>query len=116
VQPNDEYAATLDGVDDRLVLHWATIREKLSRVPEYDLELYSTAADLDISTLLGTPVDICVARNDGSVRFFYGIFVRIRQVGVEDNYRILRAVVAPKLWLAQQTRECRIFPPTTIPI
>ncbi len=115
MHPNDQFAATLDGVDDRLVLHWATIREKLNRVPEYDLEIYSAAADLDISTLLGTPVDICVARTDGSVRIFHGIFVRIRQVGVDDKYRILRAVVAPKLWLAQQTRDCRIFPPTTIP-
>lgn len=56
-----------------------------------------------------------MARDDGSVRFFHGAFVRIRQVGVEDQYRILRAVVAPKLWLAQQTRDCRIFPPATIP-
>ena len=34
---------------------------------------------------------------------------------MDDKYRILRAIVAPKLWLAQQTRDCRISPPTTIP-
>ena len=56
-----------------------------------------------------------MARTDSSVRFFHGVFVRIRQVGTDDKYRVLRALVAPKLWLAQQTRECRIFPPTTIP-
>ena len=55
--PNDQFAATLDGVDPRLTLHWAMIREKLGRVPEYELEIFSAAATFDLPKPIGLFAD-----------------------------------------------------------
>jgi type VI secretion system VgrG family protein len=115
VLPNDRFFATLEGADDKLLLHWMAASERLGRLPEYELEIYTEARDLALDGLIGEPLTVCVARTGDSIRYYNGIVTRIWQTGVRERFRVIRATVSPKLWLAQHARDCRVFEDATVP-
>ena len=110
--------------EDVLLVHQADITEHLSQLPEIELELLSSSANLDPHTLLGQPVSLELALSalsgDGLVedavqdgeplRWFSGLVSRFGRHGSDGGWTVYHATVVP--WLAllgSDTRELRVW-------
>ena len=112
--PTDRTPITIDGAPLPLLLHQMTGHEELGRLFHYELELYSESPDIPAAQLLGKPLTVCLSKT-GGVRFFNGIVTELQRIGRLDKYTVLHAVLAPRLWLLQRTRDCRVYQGMTVP-
>jgi type VI secretion system secreted protein VgrG len=98
-----------------LLFHAMHGREELSRVSEYQVDLLSLKADIDINQILGKNVTIKLVLQDDSVRHFNGYVTRFSQGGMHGKYRRYYATVRPWAWFLSRTADCRIFQEMTVP-
>jgi type VI secretion system secreted protein VgrG len=64
---------------------------------------------LELAALLGAEADLSIRRPDRAERWVNGLCVRIDQTGVHAGRPAYRAVLAPRLVLAEERRSCRVF-------
>ncbi len=104
--------------EDVLVFHRMTATEQLGRLFQYELELLSERADIELANLLGKNVTVRMelpdARGSGT-RYFNGFVTRFRYLGLRGRYSVYQAVLNPWLWFLTRTADCRIFQKLTVP-
>jgi type VI secretion system secreted protein VgrG len=94
---------------DVLLLRRMRASEGLSQLSEYDIDLYSERADLDIDTLLATPMTVSVELPRGGLRHFSGFVTRFALTGRQGRFLTYQATVRPWLWFLTRAADCRIF-------
>lgn len=91
-------------------------REAISELFEFRLKLIAEKQQrVAFNRILGHPVTIQVTGGEGPSRVINGLVVRFRQLASDETFSHFEAVVAPKVWLLTQSRDCRIFQQKTVP-
>ncbi|HZZ06516.1 type VI secretion system Vgr family protein [Paraburkholderia sp.] len=99
---------------DPHMLRFRSLRgeETLSALYEFNVELVSPSASLDMNALLGKPLTLHITTLNGRTRFLGGQIVRCELAGREtDTPRtyIYAVTLRPSLWYLTKTTDCRIF-------
>ena len=87
-------------------------QETLSSLYEFNVELVSQSASLDMNSLLGKPLTLEIVTPDGGVRHLGGHIARCAFRGREtDTPRtyVYTVTLRPWLWYLTRTTDCRIF-------
>ena len=92
-----------------LLLRRMRAGEGLSQLSEYELELYSERADLQLDQLLATLVTVKVDLPKGGQRYFNGFITRFALTGRQGRFLTYQATVRPWLWFLTRSSDCRIF-------
>ncbi|GLQ87407.1 type VI secretion system Vgr family protein [Dyella flagellata] len=102
-----------------LLFRSMTADERLGRLFSFHLQFESQDPNIDLSGLLGSPMTVKIATEDGYERYFNGIVCESSQTGVEtiDNlvYAQYSVRLVPKPWLLGQKVDCRIYTDMTVP-
>jgi type VI secretion system secreted protein VgrG len=99
---------------DPQMLRFRSLRgtETLSALYEFNVELVSPSASLDMNALLGKPLTLHIVTLSGSIRYLGGQIVRCEFAGREtDTPRtyVYALTLRPWLWYLTKTTDCRIF-------
>jgi type VI secretion system secreted protein VgrG len=94
---------------DVLLFRRMRASEALSELSEYNLDLYSERADLQIDELLATPASISIDLPHGGKRHFSGLITRFALTGRQGRYTTYQATLRPWLWFLTRSSDCRIF-------
>lgn len=100
---------------DVLLLNSMGGGEELGRLFDYQLQLTSSDANIDLNQLLGKPMGLSVQLDDGSQRYFHGIVARCSQNVDSGQFASYQVTLRPWLWLLSRTSDCRIFQHLSIP-
>ncbi len=86
------------------------------RLSEYEVELCSERADLDINDLLATPMSIAVDLPKGGSRYLSGhVATFSSNRWYKGRYTTCKAVLRPWLWFLTLASDCRIFQGLSVP-
>jgi type VI secretion system secreted protein VgrG len=99
----------------KLEMKSLTGREELGRPFEYDLELLSTDANLDLGELLAKPVTVRLEITPLRYRYWNGIVTHVGFAGSHGRYALYRVTLRPQLSLLGRTANCRIFQNQSVP-
>ncbi|MBC3468321.1 type VI secretion system tip protein VgrG [Pseudomonas sp. RW10S2] len=83
--------------------------EELGRLFDYELQLTSDDAAIDLNQLLGKPMSLSLQMSGGGSRHFHGIVARCSQSVDRGQFASYRVTLRPWLWLLTRTSDCRIF-------
>src|SRR5215204_6479978 len=108
-----EIATPLD--PDVLLFHTMRGTEEMSRLFEYQLELFCLDPDVDLDAVLGKGITVTLERADGEIRYFNGLCSRIAEAGKQGRFYVYHATVRPWLWMLTRTKNYRIFQEKTVP-
>ena len=100
---------------DVLLLNEMGGGEELGRLFNYELQLTSLDANIDLNQLLGKPMSVGLQLADGSERHFHGIVARCSQNIDQGQFASYQVTLRPWLWLLSRTSDCRIFQNLSIP-
>ncbi|ROL63443.1 type VI secretion protein ImpA [Pseudomonas protegens] len=100
---------------DVLLLNSMGGGEELGRLFDYQMQLTSSDAHIDLNQLLGKPMGLSVQLDDGSQRYFHGIVARCSQNVDSGQFASYQVTLRPWLWLLSRTSDCRIFQNLSIP-
>ncbi len=89
--------------------------EELGRLFDYQLQLTSSDANIDLNQLLGKPMGLSVQLDGGGQRHFHGIVARCSQNIDSGQFASYQVTLRPWLWLLSRTSDCRIFQHLSIP-
>jgi len=89
--------------------------EELGRLFDYQLQLTSSDANIDLNQLLGKPMGLSVQLDGGGQRHFHGIVARCSQNIDSGQFASYQVTLRPWLWLLSRTSDCRIFQNLSIP-
>ncbi|MGZ0784841.1 type VI secretion system Vgr family protein [Pseudomonas saponiphila] len=89
--------------------------EELGRLFDYQLQLTSSDANIDLNQLLGKPMGLSVQLDGGGQRHFHGIVARCSQNIDTGQFASYQVTLRPWLWLLSRTSDCRIFQHLSIP-
>ncbi|MDF4209633.1 type VI secretion system tip protein VgrG [Pseudomonas protegens] len=89
--------------------------EELGRLFDYQLQLASSDANIDLNQLLGKPMGLSVQLDGGGQRYFHGIVARCSQNIDTGQLASYEVTLRPWLWLLSRTSDCRIFQNLSIP-
>ena len=71
--------------------------------------------DIDLKKVLKNPVKLTVERDGETQRVFHGILARLEQLHEISGHAYYRAILVPRLWLADQYHENQLFLDKKIP-
>lgn len=100
---------------DTLILAEMGGGEELGRLFDYELQLTSSDAAIDLNQLLGKPMSLSLQLDGQGQRHFHGIVARCSQNIDRGQYASYQVTLRPWLWLLTRTSDCRIFQNQTIP-
>ena len=100
---------------DVLLLNEMGGGEELGRLFNYELQLTSLDANIDLNQLLGKPMSVSVQLADGGERHFHGIVARCSQNIDQGQFASYQVTLRPWFWLLSRTSDCRIFQNLSIP-
>nr|WKF57367.1 Actin cross-linking toxin VgrG1 [Paraburkholderia busanensis] len=90
--------------------------EALSSLYEFEVELVSPSASLDMNALLGKPLTLDIVTSSGALRHLGGQIARCvfsgRETGTVRSY-VYTVTLRPWLWYLTQNIDCRIFQQST---
>ena len=89
--------------------------EELGRLFDYELQLTSDDASIQLNLLLGKPMSLNLQLSDSGERYFHGIVARCSQNVDTGQFASYQVTLRPWLWLLTKTSDCRIFQNQTIP-
>ena len=96
-----------------------TASESLGKLFSYRLEAISKNIEVDLRSLLGTPMTVKLVSPQGYTRYFNGIVCEAEQggfVNIENvRYAVYTFRLVPKPWLATRRRDCRIYRSMSVP-
>lgn len=88
--------------------------EGLSRPFEYQVEILSDKADLDLAQFLGKSMSIALELPEGR-RYFNGLVARFAHSGRRTKqFFHYQATLRPWLWFLSRTQDCKIFQDKTV--
>ena len=88
--------------------------EGLSRCYEFEINLVSEKADIDLTQMLENPATLTILREEGDIPF-NGILAQFEQLHEAHGYVFYRAALVPKLWWLGLTYHNQVFLDTTVP-
>jgi hypothetical protein len=100
---------------DVLLLNEMGGGEELGRLFNFELQLTSLDANIDLNQLLGKPMSLNLQLADGGERHFHGIVARCSQNIDQGQFASYQVTLRPWLWLLSRTSDCRIFQNLSIP-
>ncbi|CAM2919619.1 type VI secretion system secreted protein VgrG [Pseudomonas gessardii] len=100
---------------DVLLLNEMGGGEELGRLFNYELQLNSLDANIDLNQLLGKPMSVGLQLADGGERYFHGLVARCSQNIDQGQFASYQVTLRPWLWLLSRTSDCRIFQNLSIP-
>lgn len=101
--------------EDELLLQRFSGTEGISRLFQFELEMYSEDHSLPFDAIVGKGATIKVVTSDGSERYINGVISSFTQGGTSAlaersvSFANYRATLVPWLWLLTRTTDCRIF-------
>ncbi len=103
--------------EDVLVFGRMTARERLGRLFQFDLELFSEDCDLKFKDVLGQPMVVRLELpGERGTRHFHGFVTDFRYQGMNRlRYGVYHATLRPRLWFLTRTANCRIFQNKKVP-
>ena len=102
-------------LSSELRLERGIVHERLGRLFEINLSLYSEDRDIDLDAVLGSPMAISVKSAAGE-RWFHGIVAQFAFVGISERHGHYQATLRPSLWLMGHVARCRVFRSVTLVI
>lgn len=96
-------------VGDKLRFRRMSGEEALGRPFQFELELGSDDAAIDLADLLGTGMAVEIDILGGGKRHFHGLVARAGFVGFDSDEARYRVSLRPWLWFLTRTADCRIF-------
>ncbi|MCP5528187.1 MAG: type VI secretion system tip protein VgrG [Verrucomicrobiales bacterium] len=100
---------------DKLLLRAFDGQEEMSRLFQYEAEVFSPDLNLDFNQLLGQPVAIELDLAGGRKRHFHAVVSRCRQVESVHRYACYKLSLVPWFWLLTRRKDCRIFQGQSVP-
>ena len=88
--------------------------EGFSMCYEFEVDLVSKNAEIDLTQVLKNPVTFTILREDGDIPF-HGILTQFEQLHEVDEYVFYRAVLVPKLWWLSLTHHNQVILNKTVP-
>jgi len=101
--------------DNTLLFSNMSGHERLGELFDYQVELLSPDAELDLNELLGKEITIGVEHPNSGQRFFHGHFSDGAHLGSHEGMALYGFTVKPWLWFLTRTADCRIFQGKNIP-
>ncbi len=103
--------------DDVLLFRRMQGRERLGRLFEYQVDVYSQDDSIDFNDLLGENITVRLYRPEqDDERYFNGFVSRFSQLTTyEQRYAAYRLTLRPWCWFLTRTADCRIFQDMTAP-
>ncbi len=98
----------------QLLVNRVHATEALGRPFQYDLDLFSPDAGLDLDALAGDKMTIEIATSEGS-RYFNGYVAEIAQGAAAGRYTRYHATLRPFFWLLTRASDSRIYKKSTVP-
>ena len=89
--------------------------EGISRLYEFDITLYGDDPDIDLKEVLKNPVTLTVEKEGEELRIFHGILASFEQLHEYSGHIYFRAILVPRLWIADQYLENQLFLDKSIP-
>jgi type VI secretion system secreted protein VgrG len=109
--PKDSYAKIkIDpdpGID--LTFDGMTMIDELGRPFEIDLDVSSSVAKGDLSTVLGASVTVTFQQPGNSPTYYNGKLTRVRYLGMVGGAYRYKMQLRPWIWLLSQAQDCKIF-------
>jgi type VI secretion system secreted protein VgrG len=102
---------------DVLLFGRMTANERIGRLFEYELELFSEKTTIKLADILGTNMTVRMQLpHQQGVRYFNGMVTRFSYAGTRGlRYGAYRATLSPWLWFLTRTADCRIFQNQKVP-
>ena len=108
--------------EDHLLIQSVELVEGISRLPFAEcVVLHDESKEgseptlLDVPGILGQPVNIFFATDDGAARVYNGIVNSCTQMDRDRRFTYYRLTVVPSVWMLTQTQKSRIFQHVAIP-
>ncbi len=102
--------------DDELLLDSFAGVERISDPFRFVLRLLSANANIDIQSLLTTPVVLTISLKDDQERNIHGNICRMKLLNIgSDGMAAYEAEVVPWLWFLTLFSDCRIFQNMSVP-
>jgi type VI secretion system secreted protein VgrG len=89
--------------------------EGISRLYQFEIIIYADDPDIDRKNVLKSPVKLTVERDDETQRLFHGILARLEQLHEAGGHVYYKAILVPRLWLADQYHENQLFLEKKVP-
>ncbi len=89
--------------------------EGISKLYQFEIIIYADDPDIDLKKVLKSPVKLTVERDGEALRVFHGILARLEQQHEISGHVYYRAILVPRLWLADQYHENQLFLDKKIP-
>ncbi len=89
--------------------------EAISKLYEFDITLYADDPDIDLKEVLKNPVKLTVEKEGEELRVFHGILSRFEQLHEYSGHIYFRAILVPRLWIADQYQENQLFLDKSVP-
>jgi type VI secretion system secreted protein VgrG len=83
--------------------------EGISKLYQFEIIIYADDPDIDLKKVLKSPVKLTVKREGETQRMFHGILSRLEQLHEISGHVYYRAILVPRLWLADQYHENQLF-------
>jgi len=86
--------------------------EGLSQLYEFEVDLLSPNASIDLKSVLGKPLTLEIRTAGEKPRYLDGQVVRFSAVGREggtSRHTVYRAVLRPWLWYLTRSSDCKVF-------
>lgn len=100
---------------DKLLLRSFRGHEELSRLFQYEAQVFSPDYNVDFNKLLGQPVVIELDLPKGAKRWFHAVVNQCEQVQAVQRYARYRLSLVPWFWLLTRRQDCRIFQDKAVP-
>ena len=119
-KPTQDYRKVTVGTPlgkDVLLFGRMTARERLGRLFQFDLELFSEDCDLKLTDVLGQAMGVRLELpGERGTRYFHGYVTDFRYRGMNRlRYGVYHATLRPWLWFLTRTADCRIFQNQKVP-
>ncbi|MEA1936196.1 MAG: type VI secretion system tip protein TssI/VgrG [Thermodesulfobacteriota bacterium] len=88
--------------------------EGFSMCYEFEINLVSKNAEIDLTEVLKNPGTFTILRKDGDIPF-HGILTQFEQLHEVDEYVFYRAILVPKLWWLSLTHHNQVILNKTVP-
>ena len=91
--------------------------EGLSQLYEFEVDLLSPNASIDLKSVLGKPLTLEIRTAGEKPRYLDGQVVRFSAVGREggtSRHTVYRANLRPWLWYLTRSSDCKIFQDKTV--
>jgi type VI secretion system secreted protein VgrG len=109
------------GKDELLLSHFSGT-EGISKLFEFELDLFSQNHEIKFEKIVGKEVTIRIQIDEEKTRFFHGIISRFSQrsgkskiEGENTKFSFYTATMVPFFWMLTQTADSRIFQKKNIP-